>query len=604
MPRDNFKESIKAALRDRVAHRCSNPECRVSTAAPGSGTTGVVRGGDAAHITAASPNGPRYDESISAVARSSIENGIWLCVACARRVDHNPETYPAELLLEWKNSAEASAAQEFGKPLFSDADLHTQTQVLIMQQGQAQQEILAQLQAIQADLAGGRTPNQMGVEPMDHLLEALKRLADSGKARGSVAMQLSSDGRYADAATEAIRLAEDEASTAACLGKAAKEASTRAAARWLDAGDVALVSDHLQAANAYSRCTEIDPLNPYGWSRLGEVSWWVGRLDRALHAFTRLWYLMPGGVETIARAGDPPEVQQARFRAAHPDIPQKTYVWIIRGILIAGLNIIEILRREPSLISQWIVRLVPVDATCDQRKPTELEAPGIVEFFSERVYNLGNAIDASAASTEHRRILARLADVARHQGQLDKSEEYLQRAKAMCLAPRDFVAEAGYLCNLGVIAAMRGSANTARDYLTEALALCKGDPGQGRLFVGTKLVSVEEAARLREQHEKKLANGTAIAAPEADEIEVCNLLADEFERSSETAMRKALVLKETEGNAHGNLGQLALTDGKPELARQEFEIALAIHESIGHSRGVAITREMLACLDQTQSCRG
>lgn len=244
-----------------------------------------------------------------------------------------------------------------------------------------------------------------------------------------------------------------------------------------------------------------------------------------------------------------------------------------------------------------------MNATCAQRKPTELEAPGIVEFFSERVHNLGKVIDASAASTEHRRILARLADVARHRGELDKSEEYLQRAQAMCLEPRDFVAEAGYLCNLGVIAAMRGLANTARDYFAESLALCKGDPSQGRLFVGTKLVSVEEAARLREQHEVMLANGMATAGPEADEIEVCNLLADEFERSSETAMRKALLLKETEGNAHGNLGKLAVTDGKPELARQQFEIALAIHESIGHSRGVAITREMLACLDQTQSGR-
>jgi len=601
MPRDNFKESIKAALRDRVAHRCSNPECRVPTAAPGSEPTGVVRGGDAAHITAASPKGPRYDKRISAAKRSSIENGIWLCVACARKIDHNWSAYPAELLLEWKTSAEDAATREFGKPLLSHADLHTHTQELILQQGQAQREILAQLQVIQANFAKGHASNQMGVEPLDHLLEALKRLADSGKARGSAAMQLSSSGRYADAATEAIRLAEDEADTANCLGNAAKEASARAAARWLDAGDIALASDHLQAANAYARCTEIDPSNPYGWSRLGEVSWWVGRLDKALHAFTRLWYLMPEGVETLARAEDPPEVQQARFRASHPDIPHETYLWAIRGILIAGLNIIEILRREPSLIAQWVVRLVPLDQLAERREPTELDTPGIVEFFSERVYNLGKVIDASAASTEHRRILARLAGVASYRGELDGSEEYLQRAKAMCIEPRDFVAEAGYLCNLGVIASMRGLKNTARDYFAEALALCKGDPSQGLLFVGTKLVSVEEAARFREQHEKKLANGTAAASPEADEIEVCNLLADEFERNPELAMRKALALKEVEGNVHGNLGQLALMDGNPDLARQELEMSLTLHESIGASRKATVTRNTLLRLNQIKT---
>lgn len=588
MPRDNFKESIKAALRDRVAHRCSNPECRVPTAAPGPGATGVIRGGDAAHITAASLKGPRYDESISATERSSIENGIWLCVVCARKIDHNRDGYPVQLLREWKTSAETAAMQEFGKPL-------------ITQQDQAQREILAKLNSIQADLANGRTSNQMGVEPLDHLLEALRRLADSGKARGSAAMQLSSDGRYADAATEAISLAEDEANAATYLGNAAKEARGRAAARWLDAGDIAFVSDRLQAANAYERCTEIDPSNPYGWSRLGEASLWVGRLDKALHAFTRLWYLMPEGVETLARAGDPPAMQQARFMIDHPDVTHEAYIWAIRGIMITGLNIMEILRREPSLVSKWVMRLVPLDRLGEQREPTEFEAPEIVKFFSERVYNLGGVIGVSAAPAEHRRILEGLARVASHRGELDESEEYLQRARAMSVEQRDFVAEAVYLCNLGVVASMRGQANTARDYFVQALALCKGDPRQGRLFVGSKLVSVEQAARRREQHEQKLANGTAVASPEADEIEVCNLLADEFDCDPEAAMRRALKLREIEGNAHGNLGKLAMVDGNLDQARREFEVSLTLHESIGYSRGVAATRNAMLPLSQAET---
>lgn len=588
MPRDNFKESIKAALRDRVAHRCSNPECRVPTAAPGSGATGVIRGGDAAHITAASPKGPRYDERISEMERSSIENGIWLCVVCSRKIDHNQNAYPVELLREWKTSAEAAATQEFGKPL-------------ITQQDQNQREIIAKLDSIQAHLANGRTSNQMGAEPLDHLLEALRRLAESGKARGSAAMQLSSDGRYADAATEAISLAEDEANAATYLGNAAEKARGRAAARWLDAGDVAFVSDHLQAANAYERCTEIDPSNPYGWSRLGGVSWWLGRLDRALQAFTRMWYLMPEGVETLARAGDSPEMQQARFMMDHPDVTREAYIWVIRGIMIAGLNIIEILRREPSLVSKWVMRLVPADRLGERRKPTEVEALEIVSFFNERVYSLGSVIDVSAASTEHRRILEDLARVSSHRGELDESEEYLQRAHAMCLEQKDFVAEAVYLCNLGVVAGMRGQANTARDYFSQALALCKGDPRQGRLFVGTKLISVEEAASRREQHEQKLVNGTVVSSPEADEIEVCNLLADEFDRDPEAAMRRALTLKKTEGNAHGNLGKLAMVDGNLDLARQEFEVSLTLHESIGYAMGVAATRNAMLRLSSAQT---
>lgn len=35
--------------------------------------------GEAAHITGASPNGPRYDPFITAASRSDIATGIWLC---------------------------------------------------------------------------------------------------------------------------------------------------------------------------------------------------------------------------------------------------------------------------------------------------------------------------------------------------------------------------------------------------------------------------------------------------------------------------------------------------------------------------------------------
>ena len=310
---------------------------------------------------------------------------------------------------------------------------------------------------------------------------------------------------------------------------------------------------------------------------------------------------MPEGVETLARAGDPPAVQQARFMMDHPDVTHEEYVWTIRGVMIAGLNIIEILRREPSLVSKWVMRLVPLDGLEKQRAPTEIEAPGIVEFFSERVYNLGSVIDASAAPAEHRRILEGLARVAIRRDELDESEEYLQRARAMNVEQRDFVAEAVYLCNLGVVASMRGQANTARDYLAQALALCKGDPHQGRLFVGTKLISVTEEAHRRKQHEQKLAAGTAVASPEADEIEVCNLLADEFDRGTEAAMQRALKLKETEGNAHGNLGKLAIMDGNLDLARQEFEMSLSLHESIVYSEGVAFTRNAMLRLNQVKT---
>ena len=62
--RDNFRAPVIKTLRERVATRCSNPNCRVATFAP-SGEDGVSNIGIAAHIHAASKGGPRYDENMS-----------------------------------------------------------------------------------------------------------------------------------------------------------------------------------------------------------------------------------------------------------------------------------------------------------------------------------------------------------------------------------------------------------------------------------------------------------------------------------------------------------------------------------------------------------
>ncbi len=115
--RDDFPSGVKEKLRARVGFRCSNPDCRVPTAGPGAGDSDVAHFGQAAHITAASPGGPRYDDSLSVAERRSINNAIWLCSIHATEIDANKERYSASLLHEWKRKAEALADAEKGKRL-------------------------------------------------------------------------------------------------------------------------------------------------------------------------------------------------------------------------------------------------------------------------------------------------------------------------------------------------------------------------------------------------------------------------------------------------------------------------------------------------------
>ncbi len=69
----------------------------------------------AAHITAASPGGPRYDPSLSPDQRAQPENGVWLCQTCAKLVDNDQQRFPRELLRRWKVDAEYAASNRVGK---------------------------------------------------------------------------------------------------------------------------------------------------------------------------------------------------------------------------------------------------------------------------------------------------------------------------------------------------------------------------------------------------------------------------------------------------------------------------------------------------------
>lgn len=113
--RDDFLESVRQVLCDRVGGLCSNPACRISTKGPRSASTGVKSIGRAAHINAAAPEGPRYDPKQTREERRSFENGIWLCANHAAEVDADTRGFSVEELRRWKAAAESYAEAQFGR---------------------------------------------------------------------------------------------------------------------------------------------------------------------------------------------------------------------------------------------------------------------------------------------------------------------------------------------------------------------------------------------------------------------------------------------------------------------------------------------------------
>jgi hypothetical protein len=130
MDRDDFSKQTRDRLAMRVGVRCSNPFCRKLTTGPRTESPFIVSIGVAAHITAASPGGPRYDLSLSSPQREAAENGLWLCQNCAKLIDNDPERYTAGVLREWKTGAEAAALAELeGQAILQPTDLSAEIDV-------------------------------------------------------------------------------------------------------------------------------------------------------------------------------------------------------------------------------------------------------------------------------------------------------------------------------------------------------------------------------------------------------------------------------------------------------------------------------------------
>lgn len=114
--RDEFSLEAKRKLAERVGTLCSKPSCRVATKGPHSDPDAVLSLGQACHIHAAAPKGPRHDPHQTAEQRRSLDNGIWLCVKHAREIDADEHRFPASELRRWKAETERYVREQMEFP--------------------------------------------------------------------------------------------------------------------------------------------------------------------------------------------------------------------------------------------------------------------------------------------------------------------------------------------------------------------------------------------------------------------------------------------------------------------------------------------------------
>ena len=101
--RHDFSAATRELIAKRSGYLCAYPGCKKMTVAGSNDRiSGVTVTGVAAHITAASKNGPRYDANMSQAERVSESNGIWTCQNHGKFIDDNPSKCTVEELRRWK----------------------------------------------------------------------------------------------------------------------------------------------------------------------------------------------------------------------------------------------------------------------------------------------------------------------------------------------------------------------------------------------------------------------------------------------------------------------------------------------------------------------
>jgi hypothetical protein len=113
--RDNFSKSTKWNLGSAVNWVCV--KCERPTRFLSMDGERQVKIGHAAHITAASPQGPRFDPDLTPAQRRAEENGAHLCPTCATIVDNDLEAFSPALLQQWQAGAAARLRQLAHQPV-------------------------------------------------------------------------------------------------------------------------------------------------------------------------------------------------------------------------------------------------------------------------------------------------------------------------------------------------------------------------------------------------------------------------------------------------------------------------------------------------------
>ena len=322
---------------------------------------------------------------------------------------------------------------------------------------------------------------------------------------------------------------------------------------------------------------------------------WPSKEARAFrNVFREAVSSIPSGFDIFIRSSDRHAAVEhfALWKLEHPNFDDGIYLWVVRQMVYALLNLSEMARARPNLRiahgddplepTPFLVRSEPALEDSTETNSTLPDHLVQALFLEERAYALEGVLEEGEVALYHFKILEELAKAANADRDFQVAESFLLRALEISQARADELDQMATLSNLGMVAGEQGNALASANYLKQALDLAAAILTE---TFGVDMVVDEEG----------------ISSPrKVGHIAVPTKWSNEFDEDSDAVLRKVWKLKQLTANVHGNLAAGDQQNGRLAAAKEGFERSLNLHREIGDQEGVTKDLRSLGRLAQLE----
>lgn len=347
------------------------------------------------------------------------------------------------------------------------------------------------------------------------------------------------------------------------------------------------------AAAAFERLLAIKPVSGNASERVSRIeTWdrlaiiyqglrWPAKAARALkQIFWEAIRHIPDGTNIFIQGVDKHAAQECfdRWKREHPDVPPDAYVWVVRKIVLALLNLSELALARPELkISDGddplcdaplLVRVEPrVQDVSEAEEPSVPEHVLQAMFLRERAYAQKGVLGEGEVEGEHFKLLERLSRWAFRDGDLSAAKGIVSRALQIAEDSGEVLNQVVALNNLGMIAGMRDESATSESYLEQALSRVEA-------------ILAEETFAVDLVSDKVAPNGEIAESRKVGRIDIPLRLSQKFDEDPNGVVHQVWTLKQTAANIYGNLARNALENRRLAEANKGFSRAISMRQEI------------------------